>query len=133
MGPKYPLTTPCPLPSGHIENLTRAATERWEPSQIQMYSVFSIGSPPSVGPERGRDDDERSPPYKMPRPDEPQSGKLTRSCAECRRRRIRCDSTGPPCGQCTWYKVADLCRYPTRRRRNVPSQQYSSGPRFFLH
>jgi Fungal Zn(2)-Cys(6) binuclear cluster domain len=49
---------------------------------------------------------------------------LTRSCAECRRRRIKCDSLGPPCGQCSWYKVEDACYFPARRRRNVPASRF---------
>ncbi|KAH8794623.1 hypothetical protein BGZ57DRAFT_866798 [Hyaloscypha finlandica] len=51
---------------------------------------------------------------------------LTRSCAECRRRRIKCDSTGPPCGQCSWYKVQGACRFPARRGRNVPSSRHDT-------
>ncbi|PVH69895.1 hypothetical protein DL98DRAFT_391074, partial [Cadophora sp. DSE1049] len=45
------------------------------------------------------------------------------SCAECRRRRIRCDGTAAPCGQCKWYRVSDSCYYPTRKQRNAVSNR----------
>ncbi|CAM1502505.1 Fc.00g044890.m01.CDS01 [Cosmosporella sp. VM-42] len=45
----------------------------------------------------------------------------TQSCAECRRRRIRCDGHSTPCRQCIYYQVPQLCHYPTRKIRNAPS------------
>ena len=89
-----------------------------------MYNVFSTSSSSTTARPDGSDNDE-APRAKKARKEEQESKKLTRSCAECRRRRIRCDSTDPPCGQCTWYKVPSLCHYPTRRKRNVPSQEYA--------
>lgn len=46
--------------------------------------------------------------------------RATSSCAECRRRRIRCDGLATPCRQCVYYEVPHLCHYPLRKpRRNV--------------
>lgn len=49
----------------------------------------------------------------------------TRSCAECRRRRIRCDGQTVPCSQCVYYQVVDRCHYPQRRERRVPTTKYA--------
>jgi hypothetical protein len=89
-----------------------------------METVFEISSASNVVRERSHDGKGASR-SKKPRTDGQEPGKLTRSCAECRRRRIKCDSTDPPCGQCTWYKVSNACYYPTRQKRTVPSQEYS--------
>ncbi|EUC41474.1 hypothetical protein COCMIDRAFT_66973, partial [Bipolaris oryzae ATCC 44560] len=43
----------------------------------------------------------------------------TRSCAECRRRRIRCDGEQIPCAQCVYYQVPERCHYPQRQYRRV--------------
>ncbi|KAE9369807.1 hypothetical protein N431DRAFT_560544 [Stipitochalara longipes BDJ] len=88
----------------------------------QMETVFEINSAANVVRERSHDDRNTSR-SKKARTDRQKSEKLTRSCAECRRRRIKCDSTDPPCGQCTWYKVPGACYYPTRQKRTVPSQE----------
>ncbi|CAH0024639.1 unnamed protein product [Clonostachys rhizophaga] len=45
----------------------------------------------------------------------------TQSCAECRRRRIRCDGQVIPCSQCVYYQVPELCHYPARKTRKAPS------------
>ncbi|CEI63211.1 unnamed protein product [Fusarium venenatum] len=50
----------------------------------------------------------------------------TSSCAECRRRRVKCDGQTIPCKQCAYYLVPHLCHYPTRkRRRNVTLKSHS--------
>ncbi|KAL2210131.1 hypothetical protein CC79DRAFT_1394415, partial [Sarocladium strictum] len=51
------------------------------------------------------------------------SERKTRSCAECRRRRIRCDGLTVPCGQCVYYQVIDRCFYPQRKERRAPTAQ----------
>jgi hypothetical protein len=48
----------------------------------------------------------------------------TQSCAECRRRRIRCDGQAVPCSQCVYYQVPELCHYPARKTRKAPSVKY---------
>jgi hypothetical protein len=48
----------------------------------------------------------------------------TRSCAECRRRRIRCDGFTVPCSQCVYYQVVDRCFYPQRRSRRAPTTKF---------
>lgn len=97
-----------------------------------METVFeSLSSASRVVPAgsfENREEPSRSRSKKAPRADVQKYGRLTRSCAECRRRRIKCDSTDPPCGQCTWYKVPDACYYPTRQKRTVPSQEYYHLP-----
>ncbi|KAG9252927.1 uncharacterized protein F5Z01DRAFT_168452 [Emericellopsis atlantica] len=50
-----------------------------------------------------------------------ESGRKTQSCAECRRRRIRCSGRVVPCSQCVYYQVTDRCHYPPRRTRQAPS------------
>lgn len=50
-----------------------------------------------------------------------QDRQRTRSCAECRRRRIRCEGHTTPCRQCVYYQVPHLCHYPVRKRRHVYS------------
>ncbi|KAH7129719.1 fungal-specific transcription factor domain-containing protein [Dactylonectria estremocensis] len=50
----------------------------------------------------------------------PQS-KSTSSCAECRRRRIRCEGLTTPCRQCVYYQVPHLCHYPPRKSRRSVS------------
>ncbi|KAJ6195925.1 fungal-specific transcription factor domain-containing protein [Bipolaris maydis] len=47
------------------------------------------------------------------------SSRKTRSCAECRRRRIRCDGEQVPCAQCVYYQVPERCYYPQRQYRRV--------------
>ncbi|KAF4974685.1 hypothetical protein FZEAL_8443 [Fusarium zealandicum] len=47
----------------------------------------------------------------------------TSSCAECRRRRIKCEGLTTPCRQCIYYQVAHLCRYPPRKPRRSVSQR----------
>ncbi|XP_014550142.1 hypothetical protein COCVIDRAFT_116358 [Bipolaris victoriae FI3] len=47
------------------------------------------------------------------------SARKTRSCAECRRRRIRCDGEQVPCAQCVYYQVPERCYYPQRQYRRV--------------
>ncbi|KAF4342795.1 lactose regulatory lac9 [Fusarium beomiforme] len=49
------------------------------------------------------------------------SDRRTHSCAECRRRRIRCDGKQVPCSQCLYYQVPDRCYYPQRQSRRVIS------------
>lgn len=41
--------------------------------------------------------------------------KTTKSCFECRRRKIRCDGN-LPCDKCTYYEVP-ICQYHPRKRR----------------
>ncbi|KAL2828380.1 fungal-specific transcription factor domain-containing protein [Aspergillus pseudoustus] len=54
------------------------------------------------------------------------SGRATSSCAECRRRRIRCDGLTTPCQQCAYYQVPHLCHYPPRKaRRNVSLRSHA--------
>lgn len=88
-----------------------------------METVFSISLASNAVRERSPEDRKASRPKKA-RTEGHEWVKTTRSCAECRRRRIRCDSTDPPCGQCTWYKAPDACYYPTRQKRTVPTQEY---------
>lgn len=57
-------------------------------------------------------------PDKVPNPP---GERRTRSCAECRRRRIRCDGSSVPCSQCVYYQVEDRCYYPQRRARRAPT------------
>ncbi|GKU03581.1 lactose regulatory protein lac9 [Fusarium langsethiae] len=50
----------------------------------------------------------------------------TSSCAECRRRRVKCDGRTIPCKQCAYYLVPHLCHYPARKRRqNVTLKSYT--------
>ncbi|KAL2862479.1 fungal specific transcription factor domain-containing protein [Aspergillus lucknowensis] len=54
------------------------------------------------------------------------AGRATASCAECRRRRIRCEGLTTPCHQCVYYQVPHLCHYPPRKqRRNVSWRSHS--------
>ncbi|KAM0343529.1 hypothetical protein ACHAPU_008424 [Fusarium lateritium] len=43
--------------------------------------------------------------------------RATSSCAECRRRRVKCEGQTTPCRQCVYYLVPHLCHYPARKRR----------------
>ncbi|KAG5775996.1 hypothetical protein H9Q73_010338 [Fusarium xylarioides] len=40
------------------------------------------------------------------------------SCAECRRRRVKCEGQTFPCRQCVYYLVPHLCHYPARKKRH---------------
>ncbi|KAF7593621.1 hypothetical protein BBP40_011139 [Aspergillus hancockii] len=46
--------------------------------------------------------------------------KVNRSCAECRRRKIRCDGE-LPCGNCKWYRVEGKCEFMHRSKRRAVS------------
>ncbi|KAH7209882.1 hypothetical protein DER44DRAFT_839580 [Fusarium oxysporum] len=44
--------------------------------------------------------------------------RATSSCAECRRRRVKCEGQTFPCRQCVYYLVPHLCHYPARKKRH---------------
>ncbi|KAK3180577.1 hypothetical protein K4F52_008043 [Lecanicillium sp. MT-2017a] len=49
----------------------------------------------------------------------PPLGKVTKTCVECRRRKIRCDGN-LPCNKCIYYMVP-VCEYSPRKRRQFAS------------
>ncbi|KAI0181654.1 fungal-specific transcription factor domain-containing protein [Hypoxylon sp. FL1284] len=51
----------------------------------------------------------------------PAPARLNKSCSECTRRKVKCDG-GHPCSSCTYYKVAHLCSYRQRNKRNAVSR-----------
>ncbi|KAH6887650.1 fungal-specific transcription factor domain-containing protein [Thelonectria olida] len=52
---------------------------------------------------------------------------VTSACAECRRRRIKCDGLSVPCRQCNYYQVPHLCHFPPRKTRNSVSWRVHAG------
>ncbi|KAJ3548622.1 hypothetical protein NM208_g921 [Fusarium decemcellulare] len=50
-----------------------------------------------------------------------QAASLSKSCAPCRQRKIKCDAaiTGVPCGSCIRKASQDRCVLPTRKRRET--------------
>src|SRR5256885_7999104 len=46
------------------------------------------------------------------------------ACAECKRRKVRCDGKSP-CGNCQRCRCADQCYYPGPRQRLLPSRKYA--------
>ncbi|ORY83004.1 hypothetical protein BCR35DRAFT_331369 [Leucosporidium creatinivorum] len=47
-------------------------------------------------------------PAKRPREDKP-SGALPLACSECKRRKLKCDKAGPPCGSCIRRRCPEKC------------------------
>lgn len=47
--------------------------------------------------------------------------KVTKTCVECRRRKIRCDGRNP-CDKCIYYMIPN-CEYSPRKRRQLSSQR----------
>src|SRR6202035_3781057 len=45
------------------------------------------------------------------------------ACAECKRRKIRCDGR-QPCGQCMGCRSPKPCYYDKHRQRVIPSRKY---------
>lgn len=45
------------------------------------------------------------------------------ACAECKRRKIRCDGR-QPCGQCVGCRSPKPCYYDKHRQRVIPSRKY---------
>jgi hypothetical protein len=45
------------------------------------------------------------------------------ACAECKRRKIRCDGQ-QPCGQCLSSRAPKRCFYDKHRQRVIPSRKY---------
>jgi hypothetical protein len=45
------------------------------------------------------------------------------ACAECKRRKIRCDGR-QPCGQCLGCRSPKPCYYDKHRQRVIPSRKY---------
>ena len=48
------------------------------------------------------------------------------ACAECKRRKIRCDGR-QPCGQCLGCRSPKPCFYDKHRQRVIPSRKYESS------
>jgi hypothetical protein len=50
------------------------------------------------------------------------------ACAECKRRKIRCDGR-QPCGQCLGCRSPKPCYYDKHRQRVIPSRKYGDSTR----
>lgn len=53
------------------------------------------------------------------------------ACAECKRRKIRCDGR-QPCGQCVGCRSPKSCYYDKHRQRVIPSRKYDTCAFYML-
>lgn len=81
-----------------------------------MFHTIQLSNPPR--PELAQEAFQKAPANGAPK-------RITtpHACAECKRRKIRCDGR-QPCGQCLGCRSPKPCYYDKHRQRVIPSRKY---------